>query len=1729
VNPHCGHACEVPCFRAVQLQAMTKNKPVETLDEGAIPSVPESVGDLRCKKEVLVRRACGHELRIACSMASAALPRCSEKCSLRSPLCGHAIAVPCHAVASLSAWQPWDEPTLGSLTESQLLPAGAKPQGTGLLPDHTLAHLNACRRSVRVVKPCGHTASYDCKQLLKIVGDGEVKGRCSEAVTARLRCGHMASTTCQKYQDYLEERATITCKDTTLRHCWNSSVCGCTALATPCASSSTAAFCCDSVRPWNCPAGRHTFNMKLCSEGAPTACPSCSEDDLDAAIEALAAEVDPLPLDNFLPGCFVKTIHREQVQELEIAQVVTRKFCEAKGILLQRFKACLAQTPLWDRQLFAPMLFPCFYVLEDKAQRRQGFVPMHDFVKAKTLNGVQVYRLTPANLQALAAGRAGPVQLLVGFAFSVKASAAASWPTKKQEKQASKTWREHGFDCAEFDSRSSMSPLVIWNPFALYATHRVTVTQRDLELATALLARLPTPGLGPSFAVRARPPGNELVVCAAAAGAGAGAEAACTGQIGALSVDELCGTWAQALAFQQRWDGSSLASGDALSAAQERELMQKLSFINRDAAPFAGKNVLESIAKANRAPVLDLLAALELQPRDADRAKAHLDAYLACLQEQPAVPAHPLGLLALQRVAGLRHALPAFARLYPLAAELLLLPAERASLQGQEPEADGATGPGGAAAVGGAAAADPKEVWEELKETQGCASDAMDKLVDLTGLKKVKVTAVALFKSALQFRRMNPEARKANALSLNYCFLGNPGTGKTTVARLFAEVLHDSGMRTKKTFTECTAQKLKDAGADEFRKQAKGALDGVLFIDEAYDLDPVGDKFKGAPIVNELLTLAENERDRLTVILAGYEDDMNSKMYAYNDGLKSRFQEVIFEDFDEGELMRIWTDMREQRKWTEADPRLTSVLIRRLLKSAGRKGFGNAREVRKRLEQAAASAMSRPDFDPESMTLNIADVVGEDPRNNPKLRKMLDEINEKTGWSRIKKAVADLVTVCGANYHRELDGQAPLPVFMNRMFLGNPGTGKTTCAKLYGQVLKHLGFLSLGDVVFKTAGDLGGSVVGEAKQKTLDVVKGAAGKILVIDEAYNLDDSLYGKQALDTLVEKVQGSENDDIAVLLLGYEAEMLAMLRNQNPGLARRFPPEQAFWFEDYTDAELLEILTSSCQRKGVKASVEFQEKALRKLGMLRRSETNFGNAGAVNNLLQAALLKASSRAGVGDGSVKLEACDVDIGPEDEASGDPFAPLDRLYRMEGIRHKLQQLSNAFSVAQREGSEIPELGHFVFTGSPGTGKTTVARVMAKILFDLRLLGKNHVQETSGLNLTGEYVGQTKKKVEEQLDAAKGGVLFIDEAYELGKGPFGAEACTAIVAAMTDPKYAGLVIAIAGYQADISDMLDTNPGLKSRFTHFFEFPDWTAADCVSLFVKRASAQNYALAPAAAAALAEGLEQLLSLDGWGNARDVDKLWKASLQHRADRVCAAPETEKTLAEADVQPAVGAMLAARRGTPAGRRIPKQGAHLPMQARSAEPPAYHHEAADTRDADAEAGVEEGPQGEADAVNAPGHGGRDAGVSDEVWAELQQAKADAEAREAQLQRELEEQMREEERRVQELQKQLEDELERVRREMEAAEEQQRLEAERRARAEHEARVERERLAAEARRRELERLQAEKRREQAIQEKLRQISPCPAGFQWFKTGGGWRCGGGSHFVSDAQLKSQFTF
>lgn len=251
-------------------------------------------------------------------------------------------------------------------------------------------------------------------------------------------------------------------------------------------------------------------------------------------------------------------------------------------------------------------------------------------------------------------------------------------------------------------------------------------------------------------------------------------------------------------------------------------------------------------------------------------------------------------------------------------------------------------------------------------------------------------------------------------------------------------------------------------------------------------------------------------------------------------------------------------------------------------------------------------------------------------------------------------------------------------------------------------MLKELGFLSNGEVVSKTASDFVGSVVGESQTRTSQILESGRGKVVIIDEAYALDDSLYGKQVLDTLVEKVQGGPSDDIAVLLLGYEEQMLAMLRNQNPGLARRFPKDHAFYFDDYDDSELLAIIKLNLKCNQVDFTLEFIEKALDVL-RTQRSQ-NFGNAGAAELVVKGAMLKAAERLGSSAETLTLEEVDIEDpgAARADKDSDPLSQLDGLYRMKSVKAKLEKMRKTWSVSRQDGDEEPKLGHFVFTGSPG-------------------------------------------------------------------------------------------------------------------------------------------------------------------------------------------------------------------------------------------------------------------------------------------------------------------------------------------------------------------------------------------------------------------------------------------
>ena len=216
---------------------------------------------------------------------------------------------------------------------------------------------------------------------------------------------------------------------------------------------------------------------------------------------------------------------------------------------------------------------------------------------------------------------------------------------------------------------------------------------------------------------------------------------------------------------------------------------------------------------------------------------------------------------------------------------------------------------------------------------------------------------------------------------------------------------------------------------------------------------------------------------------------------------------------------------------------------------------------------------------------------------------------------------------------------------------------------------------------------------------------------------------------------------------------------------------------------------------------------------------------------------------------------------------------------------------------------------HLVFTGNPGTGKTTVARLIGRIYKHFGLLKKGHVVEATRSDLCGVYVGQTGPKTRELCESAKDGVLFIDEAYTLGGGTrndYGPEAIAELLTYM-EANRGRIAIVVAGYTAEMAEFIASNPGLKSRFDLTVEFPDFSTSELVTIFETLAESNGYRVEQAARSALVEVINALPRGHGFGNAREIRRMFGAAVNLHAQAAEADPELAIDLITVDHLPAV------------------------------------------------------------------------------------------------------------------------------------------------------------------------------------------------------------------------------
>jgi len=246
-----------------------------------------------------------------------------------------------------------------------------------------------------------------------------------------------------------------------------------------------------------------------------------------------------------------------------------------------------------------------------------------------------------------------------------------------------------------------------------------------------------------------------------------------------------------------------------------------------------------------------------------------------------------------------------------------------------------------------------------------------------------------------------------------------------------------------------------------------------------------------------------------------------------------------------------------------------------------------------------------------------------------------------------------------------------------------------------------------------------------------------------------------------------------------------------------------------------------------------------------------------------------------------------------------DYMTVLKSLIGLDAVKKEVESLRNLIKIqSMRTQQGLPNTNmsyHMVFTGNPGTGKTTVARIVAGIYKEIGILKKGHLVETDRAGLVAEYVGQTAPKTNAKVDEALDGVLFIDEAYTLvgGENDFGAEAIATLLKRMEDDRDR-LVVILAGYTNEIKGFIDSNPGLQSRFNRYIQFDDYSAEQLIEILKSNLKKSRYKIKRDAYAWMQDYLQRKVMMkdERFGNARFVRNCFEKIVQNQADRLARQP---------------------------------------------------------------------------------------------------------------------------------------------------------------------------------------------------------------------------------------------
>ena len=527
-------------------------------------------------------------------------------------------------------------------------------------------------------------------------------------------------------------------------------------------------------------------------------------------------------------------------------------------------------------------------------------------------------------------------------------------------------------------------------------------------------------------------------------------------------------------------------------------------------------------------------------------------------------------------------------------------------------------------------------------------------------------------------------------------------------------------------------------------------------------------------------------------------------------------------------------------------------------------------------------------------SLNVTNTfIGEDApkeENTREVDEILKDINNLVGLADVKDNVKELLKYLEYSKKIDTEGFANL----NMIFKGNSGTGKTTIARLFAELYYKLGFISQNKITEVTSKDLIGTHLGETAPKTQAVIDTALDGVLFIDEAYTImaskggGTSNYPAECMATICKAMETYKNR-LVVIFAGYTKEMNDFI-NANQGLMSRIGYELEF--PDFSKSELMQIFYDEVNGNGFTLEDGVSAK-IEKIVSKNKVGRNFGNARFVKNLFDRLVMTHAANYTEEYQLKIITNHDVEVfeaTKKDKERGidDILGELNSLIGLSKVKETINGFVSVIELNRKLG-RMPDFNmHMIFKGNAGTGKTTVARLLAEVYYNLGYVKRNKLVEVQSQDLIGEFLGQTGPKTQAIIESALDGVLFIDEAYSIMEhngtnASYSAECVATLLKAMED--YQGrLIIIFAGYTEEMKKFRDLNPGLKSRIGYEIDFEDYSVEELLQIYDKKVNDKGFRSDEAARAKVERILRKAKEVENFGNGRFVENtVQKIIIEH------------------------------------------------------------------------------------------------------------------------------------------------------------------------------------------------------------------------------------------------------